>query len=159
MPIINAPSDTPLVIDTDIFSHLRNRQKYVEENIRNHFSNTKQFPAITAITVFEAIQGVESELNKSKISNEQADIFRQRINELIQKHQVLSLNQRASEIAAFIFPRLSKSNRHKHWRDMFIISIALAHNFGLVTQNKRDAELIASLLPDDMFLRLAVWAT
>jgi len=129
MPIINAPSDTPLVIDTDIFSHLRNRQKYVEENIRNHFSNTKQFPAITAITVFEAI------------SNEQADIFRQRINELIQKHQVLSLNQRASEIAAFIFPRLSKSNRHKHWRDMFIISIALAHNFGLATQNKRDAEL------------------
>jgi predicted nucleic acid-binding protein len=157
MPIIDAPPETPLVIDTDVFSHLRNRREYVQENIRNHFSNTKQFPAITAITVFEATQGVESELHKNKISSEQADIFRKRIDELIQNHQVLPLNQRASEIAAFIFPRLSKSARNLHWRDMFIISIALAHNFGLATQNKRDAELIGNLLPNNMFLRLAVW--
>lgn len=157
MPIIDAPLETPLVMDTDVFSHLRNRQEYVEKNIREHFSKTKQFPAITAITVFEATQGIESELHKNNISNEQAHVFRQRINELIQRHQVLPLNQRASEIAAFIFPRLSKSNRSKHWRDMFIISIALAHNFGLATRNRRDVELIGKTFPDNFNLRLKEW--
>jgi predicted nucleic acid-binding protein len=157
MPIINAPPDTPLVIDTDIFSHLRNKKEYVEKNIKTHFNYTKQFPAITVITVFEANQGVESQIHKGKISNEQAETYLQRINELIKKHQVLPFNQKASEIAAYIFPRLSQSHRNKHWRDMFIISIALAHNFGLATKNKRDAELIANVLPSGQDLRLATW--
>lgn len=157
MPIIDAPPETPLVIDTDIFTHLRNRQKYVEEKIRTHFSNTKQLPAITTITVFEAKQGIESELYKNNISDEQANFFRNRIDELIQKHQILSFDQRASEIAAYIFPRLTKSDRSRHWRDMFILSIALAHNFGLATQNQRDAKLIGNTLPTELDLRLAIW--
>jgi predicted nucleic acid-binding protein len=164
MPIIDAPPETPLLMDTDIFSHLRNRHTYVEEYIRNHFSQTKQFPAITAITVFEANQGIESELLKGEnllnkgISIEQAQMFRLRINELIQKHQVLPFNQKASEIAAYIFPRIPQKDRNKHWRDLFIVSIALAYNYGMASHNRRDIELIAEQLPaSHKYLRLAVW--
>jgi len=158
MPIIESPPETPLVLDTDIFSHLRNKKEYVLTNIKTHFSNTKQFPAITSVTVFEAVQGIESEFFKNNISLEQANLYRQRINELIQVHRVLSFDQRAAEIAAFIFPRLSKSERSKHWRDLYIVSIAVANNYGLASQNRRDIEIIAKHLPKGFeYLRLSVW--
>lgn len=157
MPIVDAPPETPLVIDTDIVSHLRNKREYVEKNIKTHFFNTKQFPAITAITVFEANQGIESELNKQKISVEQADVFRLHINTLIQNHRILPFDQKAAEIAAYIFARLSKSDRNKHWRDLFIVATAIAYNYGLATQNKRDMELLADHLPKNTYLRSAIW--
>ncbi len=158
MPIIESPPETPLVLDTDIFSHLRNKKEYVLANIKNHFSNTKQFPAITSITVFEAMQGIEGEVFKNNISFEQANLYRQRINELIQVHRVLSFDQRAAEIAAFVFPRLSKSERSKHWRDLYIVSTAVANNYGLASQNIKDIEIIVKHLPKGYeYLRLSVW--
>ena len=50
-----------------------------------------------------------------------------------------------------------KGNREaKIWQDVFIISTALSHNFGLASPDT-DIEVIAKYLPDGMFLRLAVW--
>lgn len=158
MPIIVAPAETPLILDTDIFSHLRNQKEYVLNHIKNHFSNTKQLPAITAITVFEAIQGIESAVVKNSILPEEANLFRQRTKILTSQHRVLTFDQSAAEITAYIFPRLSQANRNKHWRDLFIVAIALANNFGLATQNRKDIELIAKHLPENhKYLRLAVW--
>jgi predicted nucleic acid-binding protein len=158
MPIIAAPPETPLVLDTDIFTHLRNRKEYVISNIRNHFSYTKQLPAITAVTVFEAIQGIESAVVKNKLLSEEAILFRQRISTLTSQHKVLHFDQSAAEIAAHIFPRLSQSERNNHWRDLFIASIALANKYGLASQNRKDIELIAKHLPENYkYLRLAVW--
>jgi len=157
MPIINSPPELPLALDNDIFTHLRNKQSYVIVQIRNHYSNTKKLPVIPSLTIFEANFGIQKALITNKISTEQADLQLQVINILSANHTVISFDQRASEIAAYIFARLSKSEKNQHWRDLFIVATALAHNYGLATQNKRDMELIAKHLPENLDLRLAIW--
>lgn len=158
MPIIESLPETPLVIDTDIFTHLKNKKEYVLKNIAIYQSNTKQYPAITSITVFEAIQGIESEVAKNKITPQEAIFRRQTIDVLTRELQVLPFDQKAAEITAYIFPRLSQSDRNKHWRDLFIIATVLAHNYGLASQNKKDIELISQHLPEShKYLRIALW--
>ena len=157
MPIIDSPSDLHLAIDTNIFTHLRNKKLYVLEQIKKHFINTRSLPVIPAITFFEANFGIQNALVKRKITEEQAKLQTQEINRILANHTIISFNQRASEIAAYIFARLSQSDRNKHWRDVFIVATAIAHNYGLATQNKRDMELIANHLPEGLDLRLAIW--
>jgi predicted nucleic acid-binding protein len=157
MAIVDALPETPLVLDTNIFSHLRNKQSYVLQAVKTHFSATKQFPALTSITIFEALQGIEKEAAKNKITEDAANKYRQRINELAQTHQILAFDYKAAQIAAYVLPRLTQAERNKHWQDVFIVSTALAHNFGFVSQNKKDVQLIAQHLPENMFLRLAIW--
>jgi predicted nucleic acid-binding protein len=157
MPIIDAPIETLLVLDNNIFTHLRNKQPYVLEKIKNHFFNTKKLPVIPSLTIFEANFGVQKALISNKISQEQSAFQLQEINRLSANHTVISFDQKSSEIAAYIFARLSQSDRNKHWRDLFIVATAISHNYGLATQNKRDMELIARHLPDDLNLRLAIW--
>ncbi len=72
-------------------------------------------------------------------------------------HSIIDFDQKASEIAAHIFARLSQSDKNKHWRDLFIVATAVSHNYGLATQNKKDMELIANHLPQDIDLRLVIW--
>ena len=175
MPIIDAPPETLLVIDTVIFSHLRNEQSYVKREIAKYFSNTKSFPAISSMTIFEANYGIENQLAQpnSNIQSEKADEFRQTINNaLSQISIILPFNQRAAEIAAYIYAHLlvnekkwlqarkakkKKGNREaKIWQDVFIISTALSHNYGLASQDT-DIEVIAKYLPNGLDLRLAIW--
>jgi predicted nucleic acid-binding protein len=163
MPIIVAPPETPLIIDTNIFSDLRKSKPYVQINLKEYFSNTKQFPAISSMTVFEANFGIEKELSLNNITIENAILFRQEIDELIKKHRVLPFDQKAAEIAAYVYPRLperefrkKKGKMKKIWQDLFIITTVVSHNYGLATPDK-DAEIIAKYLPEDIFLRLAVW--
>ena len=157
MPIIDSPPEFPLALDNNVFTHLRNKQPYVLEHIKKHRSNTGRLPVIPALTIFEANFGVQKVLATNKISSEQANRQLQIINILAANHTVISFDQKASEIAAYIFARLSKSDKNKHWRDTFIVATAIAHNYGLATQNKRDMELIAKYLPSNTDLRLAVW--
>ncbi len=157
MPIIESPPELSLAIDNDIFTHLRNKQQYVLEQVKKHFSNTRKLPAIPSLVIFEANFGVQKALINNKISIEQADSQFRVINNLSTSHTVISFDQRASEIAAYIFARLSKSDKNQHWRDLFIVATAISHNYGLATQNKRDMELIAAHLPENLDLRLAVW--
>ncbi len=157
MPIIDASAETLLVLDNNIFTHLRNKQPYVLEKIRNQFFNTRKLPIIPSLTIFEANFGIQKTLINNKISHEQAMFQLQEINRLSANHTVISFDQKSSEIAAYIFARLSKSDKNNHWRDLFIVATAIAHNYGLATQNKRDMELIAKHLPDDLDLRLAIW--
>lgn len=174
MALIDSPPETPLVIDTDIFSHLRNQQPYVEREIIRYYSNTKSFPAITSMTIFEANYGINDQFAKKVISEEKADQFRKNINTSLNNiSQILPFDQRAAEIAGYIYPQLllnesawlrkrkskkKKGNREKYiWQDVFIISTTLSNNYGFATQNIEDAEIIARYLPPNLDLRLAIW--
>lgn len=157
MPIISASPQNTLALDNNIFTHLRNKQLYVLKNIFEHQSNTKTSPVIPSTTVFEANFGIQNALAKKLITHEQAINQKQELDKLLVNHQIIDFNQSASEIAAYIFARLSKSDRNKHWRDLFIVATAVSHGYGLATQNQKDMELIANHLPDDLNLRLAIW--
>ncbi len=157
MPIIESPPELSLALDNDIFTHLRNKQPYILEQVKKHYFNTKKLPVIPSVTIFEANFGIQKALTTNQITDEQANFQLQTINNLSTNHTVISFNQRAAEIAAYIFARLSKSDKNQHWRDLFIVATALAHNYGLATQNKQDMELIAKHLPENLSLRLAIW--
>lgn len=157
MPIIESPLELSLALDNDIFTHLRNKQPYILEQVKKHYFNTKKLPVIPSVTIFEANFGIQKALTTNQITDEQANFQLQTINNLSTNHTVISFNQRAAEIAAYIFARLSKSDKNQHWRDLFIVATALAHNYGLATQNKQDMELIAKHLPENLSLRLAIW--
>lgn len=165
MPVILAPPETPLIIDTVILTHLINGHPYVQKAINAYLSNTKKFPAISSMTIFEANFGIEKNLALNKITIEKAKDHRQKIKDFVRGlERVLSFDQRAAEIAAYVYPRIPKKELRKQkdkekkiWQDLFIIATAISHNYGLATQNEKDAELIANHLPDDMDLRLAVW--
>ena len=157
MPIIDSPPELSLALDNNIFTHLRNKQPYVLEKIKKHHLDTRKLPVIPALTIFEASFGIQKALATNQITEEQAGFQFQVINILSAHHTVIPFDQRAAEIAAYIFARLSQSDKNKHWRDTFIVATALAYNYGLATQNRKDMELIAKHLPPNMNLRIAVW--
>lgn len=165
MPIIIAPPETPLIIDTVILTHLINEHSYVKKAINVYVSNTKKFPALSSMTIFEALHGTELEVVKGNITIEKAEFYRQRITNFVNTlDRVLPFDQKAAEIAAYVYPRIpkeklrkQKGKEKKFWQDVFIMATAISHNYGLATQNEKDAELIANYLPDNVYLRLAVW--
>jgi predicted nucleic acid-binding protein len=157
MLILEFPPEFPLALDNNIFTHLRNKQSYVLQRVKQHLFDTKRFPVIPSTTVFEASFGIQRGLFKKTFTEEQANFQKHQIEQLLLNYPVINFNQQASEIAAYIFARLSQSDRNKHWRDVFIVATAVANNYGLATQNKRDMELIAQYLPEDFDLRLAIW--
>jgi predicted nucleic acid-binding protein len=159
MAIISASPKNLLALDSDIFTHLRNKQPYVLRKIAEHNSHTKTFPVIPSTTLFEANFGIQNALVKNEITPEDAVFHKREIDNLLVNHSIIDFNQRASEIAAYIFARLPKSEKNKHWRDLFIVATAVSHDYGLATKNKKDMELIANHLPDGLGLRLAVWKT
>lgn len=157
MSIIEVTFEYPLAFDTSIFTHLRKNQSYVLKKMFDYFFHTQRVPALPAMTIFEAKWGIEKEFSRKEITNEEYEKFITRIDELISQHQVLPFDQKAAEIASFIYARLSKSDQNKHWEDLFVIATAIAHNHGLITRNVKDAKLLAGYLPDGMNLRLAIW--
>jgi predicted nucleic acid-binding protein len=161
MPIGLALPETLLVLDNDIFTHWRNGHEYALREIAGYITRLKRPPALSAFTIFEALYGVEDSLVKNKISEERAQEYRNRVKELSRESIVLDFNQNAAEIAAYVLPRivprLSKKERKAPWKDLFIAATALAHGRGIATQNRQDFELIASLLPNEQILRVAIW--
>jgi predicted nucleic acid-binding protein len=158
MPIVDVTIETPLAFDFSVFTHLRNRQPYVLENLKKYFSHHKIVPVLPAMTVFEAKWGNEKDFAQKKITIEVYEKYVKEIDNLTEIHPILPFDQKEAEISAYIYTRLSQSDRNKHWADVFIISTVLANNFGLITQNVKDAKLIAEVLPSGyQFLSLAVW--
>ena len=158
MPIAKPLPDTRLVLDTDIFTPLRKKHEYVMREVKSYFSRVKQLPALSSMTLFEALWGLDKEVKKGEISVESGQYYQRRIDELCQAHEVLPVNADAARIAAHIFAGLSRSDRDKHWRDVFIAATALAHGYGIASHNRKDFELIAQHLPPSHdTLYLAVW--
>ncbi|HEY0324050.1 MAG TPA: type II toxin-antitoxin system VapC family toxin [Pyrinomonadaceae bacterium] len=148
--------ETALVLDTNIFTHWRNQQQYALREIADYIIRLKRPPALTSMTVFETLHGFENSAMKS--GDEHIKQKRIATEKLIQSCIVLPFDHNAAAIAAYIFPRLSKSDRSKHWKDLFMASTALAYRHGIATQNKSDFELLATHLPAaHPLLRLAIW--
>jgi len=158
MPLIPPLAETILVVDTDVFSRWRNKNPYVLNHVAGYFNRLKEFPALTSMTIFEAVSGIEKELVKGRITSEQANQYQSRIKQLSSGMTQLAFDDTSARIAAYIYQRLGQSERNKHWRDIFIAATALGHGYGIATTNRRDFELIAAHLPDsNPVLRLAVW--
>lgn len=155
MAIGPALQETPLVLDNDVFTHWRNGQSYVSREIEGHFKRLQFPPALTSMTIFEALYGVEQEERKQRITKIQSQEYTDRIKKLSDACRVLPWEQKAAAITAHIYARLTPQQLQKHWRDLFIAATALAHGYGIATQNLRDFKLIADLSPD--LLRIAEW--
>lgn len=150
--------DTQIVIDNDLLTHWRNKRPYVVREIAEYFKRLKEMPALTSITVFEALWGVENSVLRQEISEKDSARYLGGINQLSQNSTVLPFNETAATIAAYSFARLSRSDKNKLWRDLFTTATALAHGYGVATGNQRDFELIAANLPPKFsLLRLGIW--
>lgn len=151
-------SETSLVIDTDILTDWRYQKPYVQNAIRDYITRAKRPPAITSISVFEALFGFENKAARVGALDDRTLQDRLRCEQLISVCPVLPFDQPAATIAAYIFSRLSQSHRNKHWRDIFITATALAHGHGIATRNRDDFVLIAENLPlSHSLLRLVIW--
>ena len=151
-------ADTSLVLDNDLFTHWRNKHPYVLREIAEYTSRLKDIPALTSVTLFEALWGFENAAAKKEVTDEESMRYRGRIDQLSESCMVLPFDRTAAAIAAYSFARLSRSEQKKHWRDLFTTATALSHGHGVATRTKSDFELIAKNLPSDFpILRLAIW--
>lgn len=154
------PPGTSLALDNNIFTHWRNRHQYVLDAVTQYQSEFKVPPALTSITVFEALHGIEQDIVRKGGLADPWQEAKSRIDELVRNCIVLPLNETAAAIAAYVFPRLlphlNREQRKKAWADIFIAATVVAHNYGLVSHDK-GFELIADLLPDERRLYLTVW--
>jgi predicted nucleic acid-binding protein len=158
MPIGPAHADTSLVLDNDLLTDWRSRRKYVERYISEYISRLKRPPFLTSMTVFETLHGIEKTAASRSTLDARTDQDRARADELFAHCIVLPFDDAAARIAAYVFPRLSRSNRAKHWADVLVAATAVAHRCGIATRNTRDFELIANHLPPShQLLRLSIW--
>jgi predicted nucleic acid-binding protein len=158
MSIGPALTETSLVLDNDIFNAWRYGQdQRVRGAIADYQSRIKLFPALTAMTVYQALYGFENKSIKADEPNEQTKKARTKTEQLIKSCDVLPFTQRSAEIAAYIVPRLSKNIPKGTLVDVFIAATALAHGYGVATRNLKDFEQIANHTPDNLVLRLATW--
>jgi predicted nucleic acid-binding protein len=158
MAIGPALTETSLVLDNDIFNAWRyGRDHRVLKAIADYQSSLKLFPALTSMTVFQALYGFENKSIKPDEPNEHTKQARIGTEQLIKACDVLPFNQRSAEIAAHIAPRLSKNIPKGTLVDVFIAATALAHGYGVATRNRKDFELIGNHIPIDLILRLAAW--
>lgn len=158
MAIGPALTETSLVLDNDILNAWRyGRDNRVLTAIADYQSRLKLFPALTSMTIYQALYGFENKSIKPDEPNERTKQARSRTEQLIKSCDVLPFNQRSAEIAAYIAPRLSKNIPKGTLIDAFIAATALAHGHGVATRNRKDFELIANYIPDNLILRLAGW--
>jgi predicted nucleic acid-binding protein len=159
MAFAAALPDTRLVLDTCTLTDWRYQRPATRRRIGDYIREHGEAPALTSTTVFEALHGFERKFNRlgGLTERDQADLAATR-SLIEQAAEVASFDERAAEIAAYIFPRLSQSQRNRHWCDLFIVSTALAHGYGVAASDQEDFELIAALLSSKHpVLYLAVW--
>lgn len=158
MSVVTASVETSLVLDTDVFSHWRNRQPYVLNAIADYQTHLKRPPTLSSITIFEALRGTERAVANRATSITDSKDYRRRIEELSDLCGVLPFDGKAAGIAAYVCAKLGRSAFKKHWCDVFIAATAIAHGHGVATGNRKDFELIGnSLSIEHSPLRLAIW--
>jgi predicted nucleic acid-binding protein len=148
--------ETVLVLDTNILSAWRYRKSGVVTAIGHYQSRLKLIPALTAITVHEALYGFENKAAKASELDQRTQQDRLAIEQLINSCSVLPFDQRAAEIAAYIIPRLPKNIPKQTLLDGLISATALAHGYGIAT-NDRGFELIGQHTPSELILRVDFW--
>lgn len=147
-----------LVLDTDALTDWRNQRPQIKKAVDDYLLRHREFPRLTAMTVFEARFGIENKAVKSGGIDERLVSDRDKLERLVQACGVVEIEERTTAIAAYISARLSDRERKKHRADIFIAATAIAHGYGLATRNQRDFELIGRHLPpDNPILYLAIW--
>lgn len=63
-------ADTSLVLDNDLFTHWRKKHAYVLHEIAEYANRVKEVPALTSVTLFEALWGVENAAVKKDLTEE-----------------------------------------------------------------------------------------
>lgn len=157
MPVGEALPETSLVLDNNILTAWRYQKPGVREAIAAYQSRLKLLPALTSITVYEALCGFENSVVKTGTLSEQTTQDRVRTEQLINSCVVLPFDQASAEIAAYIIPRLSKNIPKDTLQDALIAATALAHGYGVATRDKGFA-LIGEHTPGHLTLRLALWS-
>ncbi len=157
MAVGPALPETSLVLDSNILTAWRFQKRGILEAIKDYQSRLKLLPALSAITVYEALYGFENALAKGQGDVEQNRLDSAKTEGLIGACMVLPFNQDAAKIAASIVPRLPKNIPKDMLLDALIAAIALAHDHGVATRNREDFELIGQRTPGDLTLRLAIW--
>lgn len=157
MAVGPALSETLLVLDSNILTAWRFQKRGILEAINAYQSRLKLLPALSAMTVYEALYGFENALAKGQGDAEQNRSDRIAMEGLIGSCMILPFNQDAAKIAAYIVPRLPKNIPKETLLDALIAAIALSHGHGVATRNREDFELIGQRTPSDLTLRLAIW--
>ena len=158
MPVGPVLGETSLVLDTDVLTDWRHGKEHTQREIRDYISRLKRAPALASMNVFEVLHGFERQLLKPKRDDERHKIDFDRTEQLIRSCVVLPLDEDAARVAAYVFARLSRSDRNRHWCDVLVAATALSHGHGVATRNQEDFSLIAGHLPaSHQLLRLAVW--
>jgi len=68
MAIIQALPEIRLVLDTDVFTYYRGQNPRIKQAIGEYISRLKDFPRLTAITVFETLHGFEKKQNQEPLT-------------------------------------------------------------------------------------------
>lgn len=158
MAIGPTPPDVVVALDNDVLNDWRFRKPATLKAINEYIGLVKAPPALPSTTIFEMVHGFEKAVVKAGGVNERLRRDREHAQVLVKECSVLSFNQEAAEIAAYIFPRLSQKERNRLWTDVFIAATALAHEYGIATRNRSDFELIAQHIPANYPpLRIEVW--
>lgn len=151
------PPGTSLALDTDVLTHWRTHQPNILRAIEGYQMEFKSPPALTSFTVFEVLCGFEKEAARKRLLSESTQRALLVTQGLVAGCTVLPFDQRAAAIAAYVFERIGRRKSNEKWADILIASTAIAHGYGLVSQNKKDFELITDYLPADQRLYLTVW--
>jgi len=157
MAIGPRPPDIFLALDNDVLNNWRTNNTTIVSAIDNYVAITKAPPALTSITVFELMHGFENAIVQTGMNARlQRDFDHAR--ELTRECTILPFNQEAAEIAAYIFPRLTRKEKKDHWADTLIAATVIAHEYGIATLNRSDFEMLATHVPTQYPpLRIEVW--
>src|SRR6516164_4805612 len=136
MAVAPATPETLLVLDNDLFTHLRNSQEYVRQAVNHYLARHHRLPALPSIVVFEALRGFQREQD-GQIAARLVEKH-QRLQELVRNTEVLPFDLRAAEFAALIWAALSGKQQRQLIDDVLIAATALAHGCGVATGNRRD---------------------
>jgi predicted nucleic acid-binding protein len=158
MPFAKALPDTRLILDTCTLTDWRYKKPAICQRINDYIRGHGQAPALSSVTVFEALQGFEKKFyDQGGIAERDRDDLAATQLLISQAAEVVAFDDRAAGIAAYIFPRLTQSERNRHWQDVFIAATAIANGYGVATAD-RGFELIGSKLSiDHPALYLAIW--
>lgn len=151
------PPGTSLALDTNVFTHWRTHQPNILRTIESYHYEFKSLPALTSFTLFEVFCGFEKEAARSRRWSGSAERAWVETQQLVAGCTVLAFDQHAAAIAAYVFERIGRRKSNQNWADILIASTAMAHRYGLVSQNRKDFDLIADYLPADQKLYLTVW--
>lgn len=124
------------LVDTDIWSEIfKGKNATVLARASAYLSQHGRY-TLTAVTVFEVIQGLQQVQRESRI-----EAFR----EMLEDIEVLDLDQEAADLAAVIYGELERTGRGIDVGDAQNAAIALRHRVGVATGNVRHYSRVQEL--------------